>query len=298
MRSGRALPASTSNRSPNSNSCPRSRPREWARRRRIASASIPMSMPRPITRSPRARPRTNSAFLGGRAARFMRGPRLPAIASRGVDMHIGSQITELEPFAQAFRADADLDPHAAQRRATISAILDVGRRTRRALSRHQRRAAASGLNMPPMVKRDAGRSRLPAGARARADDHRQCRNPGFARHLCEISGEERDFIIDDAAMNDLIRPTLYDAYHEIWPVSEPEAGAPREPADVVGPVCEIGDYFAKARALPARGGRSAGHHDGRRLWRGAVVDLQSPPAGAGSACQWRAMGNRARPPRL
>jgi diaminopimelate decarboxylase len=60
------------------------------------------------------------------------------------------------------------------------------------------------------------------------------------------------FVIVDAAMNDLIRPTLYDAYHEIWPVAEAN-GAKRQPADVVGPVCESSDYFAKERPLPPLG---------------------------------------------
>jgi diaminopimelate decarboxylase len=62
-------------------------------------------------------------------------------------------------------------------------------------------------------------------------------------------GDEKHFVIQDAAMNDLIRPTLYDAYHEIIPVAEP-AGSGTMMADVVGPVCESGDYLAKARELP------------------------------------------------
>src|SRR5690606_29678887 len=63
-------------------------------------------------------------------------------------------------------------------------------------------------------------------------------------------GEARRFIILDAAMNDLIRPSLYDAYHEIVPLRSAPADAPLEPADVVGPVCETGDVFAKSRDLP------------------------------------------------
>ncbi len=63
-------------------------------------------------------------------------------------------------------------------------------------------------------------------------------------------GEGRTFVIVDAAMNDLIRPTLYDAFHALRPVTEPAAEAPRLVADVVGPVCESGDYLAKGREMP------------------------------------------------
>ena len=63
-------------------------------------------------------------------------------------------------------------------------------------------------------------------------------------------GDARNFVIIDAAMNDLIRPTLYEAYHDILPVAQPQAGGPTIVADVVGPVCETGDYLALDRALP------------------------------------------------
>jgi diaminopimelate decarboxylase len=68
-------------------------------------------------------------------------------------------------------------------------------------------------------------------------------------------GEAKTFVVIDAAMNDLIRPTLYDAYHEIWPVKEAGAGAAHIRADVVGPVCESGDFIALNRDLvePGRG---------------------------------------------
>jgi diaminopimelate decarboxylase len=72
----------------------------------------------------------------------------------------------------------------------------------------------------------------------------------FVKH-----GEAKNFVVVDAAMNDLIRPTLYDAHHEIWPVAEAAAAARRIRADVVGPVCESGDFLARDRELvePAGG---------------------------------------------
>ena len=63
-------------------------------------------------------------------------------------------------------------------------------------------------------------------------------------------GEGRDFLILDAAMNDLVRPSMYDAHHDIIPVIEPGAGVEQLPYDIVGPVCETGDTFAKARNMP------------------------------------------------
>jgi diaminopimelate decarboxylase len=64
-------------------------------------------------------------------------------------------------------------------------------------------------------------------------------------------GEGKTFIIVDAAMNDLVRPTLYDAWHDILPVKQPDAKTPTQIADIVGPVCESGDYMAQNREMPA-----------------------------------------------
>jgi len=64
------------------------------------------------------------------------------------------------------------------------------------------------------------------------------------------SGEDRDFLILDGAMNDLIRPAMYDAHHDIIPVIEPAPGLEPQPYDIVGPVCESGDTFAKGRLMP------------------------------------------------
>jgi diaminopimelate decarboxylase len=72
----------------------------------------------------------------------------------------------------------------------------------------------------------------------------------LSRVIWVKAGEDRTFVILDAAMNDLIRPAMYGAHHDIVPVVEPPAGAAMEPVDVVGPVCETGDTFARARPLP------------------------------------------------
>ena len=110
-------------------------------------------------------------------------------------------------------------------------------------------------------------------------------------------GEAKTFVIVDAAMNDLIRPTLYEAHHEIRPVTEPSPGARRIVADVVGPVCESGDFLALDRDMAEpQPGRSAGGHDGRRLWGGPGRHLQHPPAGPGSPCPGWRMGAGAAPP--
>jgi diaminopimelate decarboxylase len=74
-----------------------------------------------------------------------------------------------------------------------------------------------------------------------------------ARVIYRKEGEGRDFLILDAGMNDLVRPAMYDAWHDIVPVVEPAPGAELAPVDVVGPVCETGDTFAVARPMPPLG---------------------------------------------
>jgi diaminopimelate decarboxylase len=108
-------------------------------------------------------------------------------------------------------------------------------------------------------------------------------------------GEGRDFLILDAAMNDLVRPSMYGAHHDIVPVIEPAPGSAHPPVDVVGPVCETGDTFAKGRHLPtlAEGDlvafRSAGAY-------GAVMasGIQHPPAGARGAGEGRSLRRHSR----
>ena len=219
---------------------------------------------------------------------YAHAAKLPGVKVSGVDMHIGSQIVDLDPFGNAFALLADFvrtlrgDGH------TISHV-DLG----------------GGLGIPyrddnePPPSPDAY-----ADVVKRATRDLDCRlifEPGrlivgnagilVIRVLFVKHGEAKNFVVVDGAMNDLIRPTLYDAYHEIWPVNEPASSAKRIRADVVGPVCESGDFLGKDQGYAgAQAGRIAGRHDRRRLWRGAGRHLQYPRAGAGSAGQWRRMG--------
>ena len=106
-----------------------------------------------------------------------------------------------------------------------------------------------------------------------------------AKTIYRKEGEGRDFLILDAAMNDLIRPAMYDAWHDILPVKEPGPDDPVAPVDIVGPVCESGDTFAKQRDMAFGEGRGAGRLPlRRRLWRGYVVRIQqsaADPRGSG-----------------
>lgn len=177
---------------------------------------------------------------------YRRAASLPALDVAGIDMHIGSQITELEPFEKAFRLMADL---AAMLKAEGHNIrhLDLGGglgipyRGTNDLPPHPDEYAA-------MVKRTLGH----LGLKYVLEPGRMIvGNAGIlvSRVIYVKEGEEKHFVIQDAAMNDLIRPTLYDAYHEILPVDEPDS-AETFTADVVGPVCESGDYLARSRRLP------------------------------------------------
>ncbi|MCJ2024524.1 diaminopimelate decarboxylase [Methylobacterium sp. J-067] len=178
---------------------------------------------------------------------YARAAALPGLAVHGIDMHIGSQITDLTPFADAaarlcgLARDLMADGHALKH-------IDLG----------------GGLGIP--YRDDNAPPPDPAALAATLRPHFA---PLGLRPVFEIGrmiagnagilvtkvlyvkrGEGRTFVIVDGAMNDLIRPTLYDAFHALRPVTEPAAEAPRLVADVVGPVCESGDYFAKGREMP------------------------------------------------
>jgi len=177
--------------------------------------------------------------------------KLKGLEVAGVDMHIGSQITELDPFGNAFALLAEFVRVLRSDGHRISHV-DLG----------------GGLGIP---YRDDNEPPPHPEAYAevvkRATRDLDCRlifEPGrllvgnagilVTRVLFVKHGEAKNFVVVDAAMNDLIRPTLYDAHHEIWPVEKKPSGQ-RFRADVVGPVCESGDFLAVDREMmePAEG---------------------------------------------
>jgi len=175
---------------------------------------------------------------------------LPGLKVVGIDVHIGSQLTELEPFAMAYRKVAELtealrgDGHEITR-------LDLG----------------GGLGIPYTRSNEAPPLPVEYGAMIERElGHLGCEieiEPGrliagnagilVSEVIYLKEGEGRNFLILDAAMNDLIRPAMYEAHHDIVPVIEPEAGLEQSPFDIVGPVCESGDTFAKGRMMPVLG---------------------------------------------
>mgnify|MGYP003407079933 CR=1 FL=1 len=175
---------------------------------------------------------------------------LPGIEVVGIDVHIGSQLTDLEPFEQAYRLVADLavtlraDGHDIRR-------LDLGGGLGIPYTRSNE-APPLPSDYGAMVKRTVGH----LGCEIEIEPGRLISgNAGvlLASVVYVKHGDERDFLILDAAMNDLIRPSMYGAHHDIVPIREPAPGAGPHLYDVVGPVCESGDTFAKARPLPPLG---------------------------------------------
>ncbi len=172
---------------------------------------------------------------------------LPGLEVIGVDVHIGSQLTELEPFELAYTKVGELTE---QLRAEGHNIrrLDLG----------------GGLGIPYTRSNDAPPLPLEYGALIKKTlGHLGCEieiEPGrlisgnaglmVSKVIYVKSGEGRDFLIVDGAMNDLIRPAMYEAHHDIVAVQEPAAGVEQQPYDIVGPVCESGDTFAKQRNMP------------------------------------------------
>jgi diaminopimelate decarboxylase len=172
---------------------------------------------------------------------------LPGLSVHGVDMHIGSQVTDLEPFDDAFALLAEFvqalraDGHSIDH-------LDVGGGLGIAYRNDNNPPPSPEAYAKVVAKRTAA-----LGCQVILEPGRAIvGNAGalIASVIYLKKGENKRFVIVDAAMNDLVRPTLYDAHHEILPVREPEPGAYLMRSDVVGPVCESGDYLALDRDLP------------------------------------------------
>ncbi len=172
---------------------------------------------------------------------------LPGLNVRGVDMHIGSQITDLQPFDDAFALLAEFVQALRADGHTIDHI-DLGGGLGIAYRNDN--------NPPPSPEQYAkvvARRTAALGCQVILEPGRAIVGNAGALVASVIylkQGQNRRFVIVDAAMNDLVRPTLYDAHHEILPVREPEPGADPARSDVVGPVCESGDYLALDRDLP------------------------------------------------
>ncbi|HYE48336.1 MAG TPA: diaminopimelate decarboxylase [Azospirillaceae bacterium] len=176
---------------------------------------------------------------------YAKAASLPGVRPLGIAVHIGSQLLKLAPYRAAYARLAEL---ITEIRADGLAVerLDLG----------------GGLGVP--YKGEAAPDRQTyAGIVRETVAHLGCAmtiEPGrslvadagvlLARVVFVKEGLHRRFLIVDAAMNDLIRPSLYEAWHTILPVEEPPADTPLSPMDVVGPVCETGDTFARQRELP------------------------------------------------
>lgn len=178
---------------------------------------------------------------------YAQAARLPGIKIAGIHMHIGSQITDLAPFRDAFRLMREL-VIALRREGYELEHLDIG----------------GGLGVPYRGSNDVPPhpDEYAALVKAALGDLglKIILEPGrmiagnagvlVSRVIYSKRGAAKTFAIVDAAMNDLIRPTLYEAYHDIWPVHEAKLQLEPIVQDVVGPVCETGDYLALGRSLP------------------------------------------------
>ena len=188
--------------------------------------------------------------IGKAVAVYAEAARLPGIEIVGVDVHIGSQLTDLAPFEAAFTKIADLTVRLRAEGHDIRR-LDLG----------------GGLGIPYRATNEAPPLPFDYGEVIRRTlGHLGCEieiEPGrliagnagvlLASVLYVKEGDGRDFLILDAGMNDLVRPAMYEAWHDVVPVVEPGPDAVPRAIDVVGPVCETGDTFARDRALPPLG---------------------------------------------
>jgi diaminopimelate decarboxylase len=178
---------------------------------------------------------------------YAEAAKMDGIDVVGVDCHIGSQLTDLEPFRNAFLKIREL----------TEALRSDGHNIRRL-------DLGGGLGIPYARSNEAPPLPIEYGAVIRETvgdlgveieiepGRLVAGNAGImvTSVIYNKAGEGRDFLIVDAAMNDLIRPVMYDSHHDIIPVIEPPVGIDPVEVDIVGPVCETGDTFAKHRMMP------------------------------------------------
>ena len=176
---------------------------------------------------------------------YARAGAMAGIEVHGLAVHIGSQLTDLAPYRAAFSKIAALT---AELRADGRRVehLDLGGGIGIA---YRDEATPAIEDYARVVDETVGN----LGCQLVFEPGRWIVGPAgllVTRVIYVKHGVDRSFVIVDAAMNDLIRPTLYDAYHPILPVAEPASDAPVRRFDVVGPICETGDFFAHERPLP------------------------------------------------
>jgi diaminopimelate decarboxylase len=178
---------------------------------------------------------------------YARAAELPGLKVTGIDTHIGSQITELQPFDDAFALLVELvgalraDGHAIEH-VDLGGGLGI-----------PYRVDNSPPPLPDAYARIVRKHVTSLGLKVMFEPGRLIvGNAGIlvSEVIFVKEGDAKNFLVVDAAMNDLIRPTLYDAFHDIRPVVQQPAAAPRMTVDVVGPVCETGDYLGHERDLP------------------------------------------------
>lgn len=172
---------------------------------------------------------------------------LPGLKVVGIDVHIGSQLTALEPFEAAYLKVAELT-HALRADGHVIERLDLGGGLGIPYARDNS-APPLPLDYGALIKRTVG----DLGCEIEIEPGRLISgNAGVlvSEVIYVKNGEDRDFLIIDAAMNDLIRPAMYGSHHDVVPLTEPPAGAEQKPYDIVGPICESGDTFAKSRNMP------------------------------------------------
>lgn len=178
---------------------------------------------------------------------YEKAREMSGISISGIHMHIGSQITELEPFSDAFTLMRELVLHLMSRGITLK-YLDIGGGLG-VPYRADEEIPPNPLDYARLVKEKLGN----LGLKIILEPGRMIvGNAGIlvSKVLYVKQSEGRYFTIVDAGMNDLIRPTLYEAYHDIWPVIRDEKKLDLFQQDLVGPICETGDYLALDRPLP------------------------------------------------